>query len=60
MGPIWDVVMNVKNQRLLWDLYVGIIMNVKNQRLLWDLICGYCIECKKPTIIVESYIQGLH
>jgi hypothetical protein len=34
------IVMNVKNQRLLWDLYVGIAMNVKNQRLLWDLFVG--------------------
>jgi hypothetical protein len=42
MGPIW-----------------GVTMNVKNQRLLWDLIFGYYNECKKPAIIMGSYIQVL-
>jgi hypothetical protein len=32
--------MNVKNERLLWDLHVGIAMNVKNQQLSWDLYVG--------------------
>jgi len=33
--------MNVRNLRLLWDLYASIIMNVKNWQLLWDLYVGF-------------------
>ncbi len=38
--------MNVKIQRLLWDLYAGITMNVKIQRLLWDLYAGITMNVK--------------
>jgi hypothetical protein len=34
--------MNVKNQRLLWDLHAGIAMNVKKKSIM-GLICEYCI-----------------
>jgi hypothetical protein len=32
--------MNVKNQRLSWDIYAGITMNVKKKSLLWDIYVG--------------------
>jgi len=39
------------------DLYVGTIMDVKK----WTTkpICGYYNECKKPTIIYDTYMWVL-
>jgi hypothetical protein len=37
------IAMNVKNQRLLWDLYASIVMNLKESATIIEPICGYYI-----------------
>jgi hypothetical protein len=49
-----------KNQRLLWDLYVGITMNVKNQQLLWDLYVGITyLKMKKTSDYYGTHMRVL-
>jgi hypothetical protein len=38
-----SITMDVKNQQLLRDLYVGIAMVVKKPTTIMKLICKYCI-----------------
>jgi hypothetical protein len=38
-----SITMDVKNQQLLRDLYVGIAMVVKKPTTIIKLICKYCI-----------------
>jgi len=50
--------MNVKNQRLLWDLYAGITMNVKKIVSIMGPICGYCIfENGLMEFIIENDVS---
>jgi hypothetical protein len=52
MGPIWGIVMNVKNHRLLWDPICGYCNECKKLTTIMGPICGYCNECKKPATIM--------
>jgi hypothetical protein len=52
MGPIWGIVMNVKNQRLLWDPMCRYCNECKKLMIIMGPICGYCNEYKKPTTIM--------